>query len=205
VQISSVFKTIIAAGIALLIISCSSNSKKKVKVQEVTLQDIKQDEKNVEPPPPPPPPPKDSFQPIMEIKGGKKADTEILPPPPPNYEKLPMETKCYTINGLKNKVIVTIRFVGNKYINGWVTSEELQSNMKGGAAFIGTFEGDKLMAKFVANDPPLVGAASEWTDKPWTLKKKGGKETLQIIFNAKNYDTNKWEDTDYQFVLVDCK
>ena len=53
---------IITAAIALLALlgsvlasSTSGSSKKKVKMQDVNLQDIKQEEKKIEPPPPPPP------------------------------------------------------------------------------------------------------------------------------------------------------
>jgi hypothetical protein len=175
-QISSTFKTIFAAGIALLIISCS-DSKEKVKVQEITLQDVKQEENNVEPPPPP----------NAEVK------------------------KCYASDGLKYKTVVTLIFVkknGTDIVSGNVTSEELGSGKTEKGVFEGTIDGDKYMIKFMGN-PPTVGDASQWTDKAWTIEKVEGKgqwkEKLHIIFNAKNYETNKWEDTDYQFVLVDCK
>lgn len=174
-QISSIFKTIFAAGIALLIISCS-DSKKKVKVTEVTLQDTVQEENNVEPPPP-----------TAEISTDVK--------------------KCFVSDGLKYKTVVTLLFGkknGVDIVSGNVTSEELGSGKTERGVFEGTIDGDKFMIKFMGN-PPTVGDASEWTDKPWKIKKEGGKETLLIVFNAKNYDTNKWKDTDYQFAMVDCK
>ena len=194
-QISSAFKTIFAAGIALLIISCSSNSKKKekdqevtlqdkkkIKVQDITLQDIKQEEKNVEPPPPPPP--KNPLPPIMEIKGGK--------------------TKCFVSEGLKYQTTVTLISNDNEAM-GIVSSEELESGKKRSAAFSGIRNGNEFIVSFKRGDPPVIGDASEWINKPWTLKKEGAKEILHIIFHAKNYDTNKWEDSDYEFVPVDCK
>ena len=173
-RISSPFKTIFAAGIALLIISCSSNSKKKVKVQEITLEDIKQEEKDVEPPPP-------------------KVDMKLV------------TKRCFANDGLKYKTVVTI-YTGGDFneVSGNVVSEEIDSNKKETTAFEGTISGDKLTIKFKGT-APVIGSASEWTDKPWTLKKAGGKETLLIVFNAKNYDTNKWADTDYQFAKVECK
>jgi hypothetical protein len=178
-QISSTFKTIFAAGIAMLIISCS-DSKEKVKVQEITLQDVKQEEKDIEPPPPPPP--------QVEIPSGAK--------------------KCYANDGLKYKTIITIVFGDKNTVTGNVTSEELESGKKENAAFEGTMEGIKFMVKF-KGAPPVMGAASEWTDKPWTIEQLEGKgewmERLHITFNAKNYDTNKWADTDYQFAQVACK
>lgn len=178
-QISSAFKTIFAAGIALLFISCSNNSKEKVKVQEITLQDIKQEKKYIEPPPPPPP----------------KTD-------PPGVKITPAEKKCYANDGLKYNSVITL-FFGNNEVAGNVTSEELESGKKEMSKFGGTMNGDKLSIKFEGT-PPVIGAASEWTDKPWIINKEGGKATLLIEFNAKNYETNKWEKTNYQFVMVEC-
>lgn len=182
-QISSAFKTIFAAGIALLIISCSNNSKKKVQVQEVTLQDIKQEEREVEPPPPPPLP-KDSTIPSIKIKAGEK--------------------KCFVNEGLKYKTTVTLGFNDSEAI-GVVSSEEIESGKKRSTAFKGTRKSDEFTVEFIEGKPPVVGDASEWTNKTWTLKKQGSKETLHIIFKAKSYETNKWEDTDYEFVMADCK
>jgi hypothetical protein len=178
-QISSAFKTIFAAGIALLIISCG-DSKKKVKVQEVTLQDIKQEEKDVEPPPPPPP----------------KED-------PPKVEVKNAMNKCFANDGLKYKTVINLS-IGETDCIGIVTSEDLESGKKESTGFTGTISGDKLTIKFKGT-APVIGSASEWTDKPWSLKKDGGKETLHIVFSAKNYDTNKWKDTDYLFAPADCK
>lgn len=171
-QISFAFKTIFAASIALLTISCSNSKKDKVKVTEVTLQDIKQEEKNVEPPPPPPLPPKiDSKETIQ---------------------------KCFRNEGLK--YITTINmFVGDKHIVGRFVAEEIGGNNTTTVEdFDGTIDGETLNIKF-KHGPPIIGDASEWTDKSWTIKKANGKETLLITFNAKNYDTNKWEETDYKF------
>lgn len=176
-QISSTFKTIFAAGIALLIISCNNDSKKKVKVQEVTLQDIKQEERDVEPPPPP------KAETSSEVK------------------------KCFANDGLKYKTVVTLIFTkknGEDMVSGNVTSEELESGKTEKGTIEGTTNGEKLLMNFVG-PIPTVGDASDWTSKPWTLKKEGTKETLLIVFKAKNYETNKWADTDYQFVQVNCK
>lgn len=174
-QTSLTFKTILAAGIALFIISCSNNSKEKVKITEITLQDIKQEEKDVEPPPPPPPKPE---------------------PPMINAEK-----KCFANDGLKYKTVV-IFFLGGNIVMGNVTSEELDSGKKETTEFTGKLEENRITVKFKGN-PPVVGVASEWTDKPWRIETKNGKENLHITFNAKNYESNKWEETDYEFVL--CK
>jgi len=93
---------------------------------------------------------------------------------------------------------------GENTLLGNVTSEDLGSGKKETAEFTGTKDGDKITVKFKGN-PPVVGAASEWTDKPWIMKKEGGKETLKIVFNAKNYESNRWEEINYDFALVSCK
>src|ERR1700733_1587750 len=84
---------IVTASIALLamvgsvLASMKSDNSGKVKIQEVTLQDIKQEEKKDEPPPPPPPkqePPKVEMKqftpPVI------KKDEEVQKPPPPQEE-----------------------------------------------------------------------------------------------------------------------
>ncbi|MEK7226353.1 MAG: hypothetical protein AAB221_11845 [Bacteroidota bacterium] len=180
---TSSFRTILAAGISLFIISCNNSKKDKVKVTEIKLQDITQEEKDIEPPPPPPPPP-----PKVEMKEAQKS--------------------CYANDGLKYATVVTIYSAeGENTVLGNVTSEDLESGKKETAEFTGTKDADKITVKFKGN-APVVGAASEWTDKPWKIVKKEGKgntESLSVIFNAKNYDTNKWKDTEYLFALVDCK
>ncbi len=142
-----------------------------------------------------------------EKTADKKQTDTVAPPPPPKVEISTEVKKCYANDGLKYKTVITLLFYKKNeedIVSGNVTSEELGSGKTERGVFEGTINADKFMIKFVGN-PPTVGDASEWTDKPWTIKKAGGKETLHVIFNAKNYDTNKWEDSDYQFVLVDCK
>jgi hypothetical protein len=174
-QVSLKFKTMLVASLALLVISCNNDKSKKTKVTEVTLQDIKQEDSTPEPPPPP------------------KVDLKLA------------AKRCFANDGLKYNTIITIYGGDNSNeVAGDVASEEIDSNKKETTKFEGTISGDKLTIKFKGT-PPIIGDASEWTDKPWTIKKAGGKETLVIVFNAKNYDTNKWGVTDYQFAKVDCK
>jgi len=180
------FRTILAASLSLLIISCNNSKKDKETVQEIKLVDIKQEEEK-RPEPPPPPPPKED---------------------PPKVEMKEAIKKCYANNGLKYATVITIYFADEvNTVVGNVSSEDLESGKKETAEFTGTKEGDKIKVKFKGN-APVVGAASEWTDKPWTIVTKEGKgntEYLSIVFNAKNYDTNKWKDTEFLFSLVDCK
>ncbi|MBO9592039.1 MAG: energy transducer TonB [Niabella sp.] len=82
----------------------------KVKMEEVTIQEIKQEEKKEEPPPPPPPPPKQEPPPKIETKAftpPKIVKDEEVKEPPPVQEEL-KDTKIGTINqeGVKDVGIV---------------------------------------------------------------------------------------------------
>ncbi len=107
---------IITASIAALalggsVLSSSLKSKKdgKVKMQEVTLQDIKQEEeKKVIPPPPPPPkvePPKVEMKqftpPVI------KKDEEVEKPPPPQEELKDVKIAEINQEGIKDDNIAT--------------------------------------------------------------------------------------------------
>jgi len=111
--------------------------------------------------------------------------------------------KCFSNDGLQYRTIVTMKLIGDQVL-GMVTTEELESHKKETADFEGSVSNNQLTIKFKATPPPF-GKASEWTTRPWSLDTKTGKETLRIIFNAKNYETNKWAETVYEFALADCK
>lgn len=99
---------ILALGGSLLASAKKGNS--KVKMQEMTIQDLKQDEKKEPPPPPPPPPPKQE-PPKVEMKQFTppviKKDEEVEKPPPPQEEL--KEVKIAEVNqeGIKDNNIVT--------------------------------------------------------------------------------------------------
>jgi len=82
----------------------------KVKMQEMTIQEVKQEEKKEPPPPPPPPPPKQE-PPKVEMKQFTppviKKDEEVEKPPPPQEEL--KEVKIAEINqeGIKDDNIAT--------------------------------------------------------------------------------------------------
>ncbi|MCY7311051.1 MAG: hypothetical protein LH619_09750 [Chitinophagaceae bacterium] len=139
----------------------------------------------------------------------KPADTTVAtttPPPadnPPDTAMQSAEQKCYRNDGLKYSTVITINYSAGADVTGSIVNQDLETDKKEAAKFTGTVTGDKLTVKFVGK-PPVMGAASEWTDKPWTIN-KSGKEKLIIVFNAKNYDTNKWAHTDYEFELSGCK
>ncbi len=140
----------------------------------------------------------------------KPADTAVALTTVPSEENLPVVAKqtavqkCYTNDGLKYSTVITINFMPDNNVTGKVMSQELDSDKKEVAKFTGSVTGDKLSVKFVGT-PPMVGTGSEWTGNPWTIVNKSGKESIGIVFNAKNYETNKWSETDYAFVLTDCK
>jgi len=106
---------IITASIALLALlgsvlasTLSGNNKNKVKINEITLQDIKQEEKKIIPPPPPPPkvePPKVEMKqftpPII------KKDEEVEKPPPPQEELKDVKIDVVNQEGIKDNNIAT--------------------------------------------------------------------------------------------------
>ncbi len=127
--------------------------------------------------------------------GDKKQDTAIKQP----VSMLTQATtkKCFSNEGLKFNA--TINFtMDDKTVTGDVSTEDEGSGQKTSVSFEGSRNGDTLNVKFKGT-PPMVGDASEWTDKPWVISRDNGKESLGIIFNAKNYQTNKWGMITYTF------
>lgn len=101
---------ILALGGSLLASAMKDGKDKKVKINEMTIQDVKQEEKKEPPPPPPPPPPKPD-PPKVEMKQFTppviKKDEEVEKPPPPQEEL--KEVKIAEINqvGVKDEGIQT--------------------------------------------------------------------------------------------------
>jgi len=142
---------------------------------------------------------------VKETMDAATTDTPPQPPVtnPPGVEMKVAPKKCYTNEGLKYKIVVVINF-GETDVVGNITSEETSSGEIHTTAFEGKLSGKTITAVFKGTPPP-AGDASEWTTKPWTIENKQGKEILHIVFNAKNYETNKWADMDYEFTATDCK
>lgn len=106
---------IITASVALLALvgsvlasTLGDNSNKKVKIQEITLTDVKQEEKKIIPPPPPPPkvdPPKVEMKqftpPVI------KKDEEVEKPPPPQEELKEAKIDVVNQEGIKDNNIAT--------------------------------------------------------------------------------------------------
>jgi protein TonB len=101
------------AGLALLgsILSSAMKGKddKKLKINEMTIQDVKQEEKKEPPPPPPPPPPKQE-PPKVEMKQFTppviKKDEEVEQPPPPQEELKEVKIAEISQEGVKDEGIV---------------------------------------------------------------------------------------------------
>jgi hypothetical protein len=108
------------------------------------------------------------------------------------------KNKCFSNDGLKYRTSVKFKISADNKISGTVVSDEYEDTPIEQASFTGTKIGNTFKVKFNGK-PPVVGAASEWTNKLWTIRKINSVETLVIIFNAKNYDTNKWSNTNYEF------
>lgn len=179
-QSLSNLKTLLTASFTLCIIAC--NNSKKDKDETVPSTDT--------------------------AKANTTAVTDTAPPPPaenilPDTAMQTAEQKCYSNDGLQSSTTITINYSAGAGVTGNIVNKDLATNKKEVAKFTGTLNGDKLTVTF-AGKAPVMGAASEWTDKPWTIK-KAGKEKLVIVFKAKNYDTNKWAYTDYEFELSGCK
>ncbi|MFT3676571.1 MAG: energy transducer TonB [Chitinophagaceae bacterium] len=106
---------IITASVALLALlgtvlanSFKGNGEKKIEFKEVTIADLKQEEKPVEPPPPPPPKPPDppkiemkQFTPPKIVK-----DEEVQEPPPAQEELKDVKIDLKNQEGIKDEGIV---------------------------------------------------------------------------------------------------
>lgn len=108
---------IITASVAALALVASilatvmkSDKDNKVKLNEMTIQDVKQEEKKEPPPPPPPPPPKQE-PPKVEMKQFTppviKKDEEVEKPPPPQEELKEVKIDVKDQEGIKDEQIAT--------------------------------------------------------------------------------------------------
>jgi protein TonB len=106
---------IITAAVALLALlgsvlaSQGNTDKNKVKISEVNLAEIKQEEKKIEPPPPPPPKPPDPPKVKMEqfTPPIVKKDEEVEKPPPPVEKLDEAKISDITQEGVKDNEIPT--------------------------------------------------------------------------------------------------
>ena len=108
---------IITASVALLALGGSvlasafkDKNDNKVKLDAMTIQEVKQEEKKEPPPPPPPPPPKQE-PPKVEMKQFTppviKKDEEVEKPPPPQEELKEAKIDVVNQEGIKDDNIAT--------------------------------------------------------------------------------------------------
>jgi hypothetical protein len=107
--------------------------------------------------------------------------------------------KRFSSDGLKYKTLIEIHFISPTKVTGSIEDIDLGTGTSTDkVAFTGIKSGDNLNVQFNGKKP-VIGDNSQWTNSPWIIKKVNGKETLNIQFLAKNYDTNKWENSNYEF------
>jgi periplasmic protein TonB len=101
---------LLALGGSILASAIKSKDTNKVKLQDMTLQEVKQEEKREPPPPPPPPPPKQE-PPKVEMKQFTppviKKDEEVEKPPPPQEELKDVKIDVVNQEGIKDDNIAT--------------------------------------------------------------------------------------------------
>lgn len=93
---------------SLLASTFEDSGKEKLKINEISLEEIKQEEEKIEPPPPPPPKPPDppkiemkQFTPPKIVK-----DEEVEEPPPPQEELKEVKIDVQNQEGIKDEGIV---------------------------------------------------------------------------------------------------
>ena len=100
---------VLAIGGSLLASNLKGNDNKKVKIQEMTLTEVKQEDKKIIPPPPPPPPKVEP--PKVEMKQFTppiiKKDEEVEKPPPPQEELKEAKIDVVNQEGIKDENIAT--------------------------------------------------------------------------------------------------
>ncbi len=104
--------TISAVALLLLIsflLKQSNDEDSRIKQTEMTIQEVKQEDKKEPPPPPPPPPPKQE-PPKVEMKQFTppviKKDEEVEKPPPPQEELKEAKIDVVNQEGIKDEGIV---------------------------------------------------------------------------------------------------
>jgi hypothetical protein len=127
-----------------------------------------------------------------DTKNEIKNDTAPPQPPPPTVEmtKTSFSKKCYGNKGLKYSTNVNIIYLSDTTVAGQITSYNLENYKEETTGFEGMVIKDKLNIKLTT---PVIGAASDWTNKPWVIKNVGGKESLLITTNVKKNNDNSGE------------
>jgi protein TonB len=191
---------VITASIALLALLGSvlasqlkSKGDAEVEVKEMTLQDIKTEEKPPEPPPPPPPkPPEPPKIEMAKFTPPKIVEDEKVEEPPPPQEKLD-DTKISTENveGIKEEEITTPAVVddGKGVVevkkeedeNKIFEKVEVEAKFKGGEA-----AWRRYLEKNLNPNTPVDNGAPEGTYTVWVqfiVDKQGGISEVKSLSN----------------------
>ena len=141
----------------------------------------------------------------------KSSDTTVPEAPPydnPPGVQMSVAKRCYSNLGLKYEVTVILEYKTDTTFTGQVISRNLETDLDEITPITGRSKNGNLLITFTGN-APVIGAATEWLDKPWRIEKTNAKspdeEMLHIPVKAKNYENNKWEETVYDLSPGDCK
>ncbi len=140
----------------------------------------------------------------------QNSDTTPIAPPydsPPGVE-MTSAKRCFNNQGLTYDVTILFEYKTDTSFTGKVISHNLETDLDETTLFSGRENDGQLTISFEGK-PPMIGAASEWLSKPWRIVKSEGKSSfedmLHIPVKAKNYETNKWEESEYEFTPGACK
>ncbi len=111
--------------------------------------------------------------------------------------------KEFYLSGMKYETRVKMSIGEDRRVTGTVSSNEYGVDGEA-VSFSGTITNGDIQVIF-HGEPPVIGANSIWTDKPWRIEVREGKELLIIPFSAKNYETNEWEDMVYEFEALEVQ
>lgn len=176
-----VLALVITASVALLALLGSvlasqfkSSSKDEVEIKEMTLQDIKQEDKPIEPPPPPPPkPPEPPKIETAKFTPPKIVEDEKVEEPPPPQEKLE-ETKISTVNveGIKEEEVTTPAVIDDGKGVVEVKKEEDENKVFEKVEIEASFKGGesawrRFLEKNLNPNTPVDNGAPEGTYTVW--------------------------------------
>ncbi len=102
--------------------------------------------------------------------------------------------KTFENDGLRFRIIITIKFLAASQVEGTVTLDEYQEFSGVPNRFVnftGIVEKDEFKIRFLGDKPE---SGDEWLDKPWKIKKVNGKEILYIALSSWDHETNTWNE-----------
>lgn len=106
-----------------------------------------------------------------------------------------IEELCFKNAGLKDEQTVSLNINESRVTGTYKIMRDYSSDSVETFDFTGTRSGTTLKVKFKGSKLPSPGMKSP----TWKLVDDGEKQILRIKFNGKNYETNKFEDTEVEF------